>query len=105
MTKMDCTRQCAGRRGEPGPSNKLGLLPPPLWGRVGEGGSCCSPRSTQLPPPSPAPPHKGEGSLAESVAPLRHSLSMCYVILQLPSLGGAMISMSSFLSGTVPSAS
>src|SRR6516162_1790353 len=42
---------------------KLGVLPPPLWGRVGEGGGAVMHRRclTQSPPP-PAPPHKGEGS-------------------------------------------
>ena len=41
---------------------KLGLLPPPLWGRAGEGGSCCFARSVrQLPPPPPTPPHKARG--------------------------------------------
>ena len=42
---------------------KLGLLPPPLWGRAGEGGSAFgnvgAPTSG---PPPPTPPHKGEGS-------------------------------------------
>src|SRR5689334_18248844 len=42
---------------------ELGVLPPPLWGRVGEGGSgfftgCVR----QLLPPPPTPPHKGERS-------------------------------------------
>ena len=38
---------------------KLGLLPPPLWGRGGEGGSCCCASCVrqQLPPP-PTPPHQ-----------------------------------------------
>src|SRR5262249_56255989 len=44
-------------------SGRLGLLPPPLWGRVGEGGDAvmhrrCPPR----PPPPLTPPHKGEGN-------------------------------------------
>src|SRR5262249_22495391 len=42
---------------------KLGALPPPLWGRVGEGGRSLSRRSvnTSRPPPL-TPPHKGEGN-------------------------------------------
>jgi hypothetical protein len=41
----------------------LGLLPPPLWGRVGEGGGAVMHRRclTQRPPPL-TPPHKGEGN-------------------------------------------
>ena len=44
-------------------SRKLSLLPPPLWGRVGEGGVAFGDAGvpTSRPPP-PAPPHKGEGS-------------------------------------------
>ena len=35
---------------------ELGLLPPPLWGRAGEGGSSCFARCVrQLPPPPPHP--------------------------------------------------
>ena len=51
-----------------GTGRLFGLLPPPLWGRVGEGGVAVSLRalSTRLPPPPPAPPHKGEGSAASS---------------------------------------
>jgi hypothetical protein len=46
-------------------SGKLGLLPPPLWGRVGEGGDAVMHRRclTQSPPPL-TPPHKGEGNAA-----------------------------------------
>jgi hypothetical protein len=45
---------------------QLGLLPPPLWGRVGEGGDAAryggaTGERIALPPP-PTPPHKGEGS-------------------------------------------
>src|SRR5581483_8130831 len=34
-------------------------LPPPLWGRAGEGGSGGSKERAR--PPPPTPPHKGEG--------------------------------------------
>src|SRR6266851_2985131 len=41
----------------------LGLLPPPLWGRVGEGGDAgASDGASFSGPPPPIPPHKGEGS-------------------------------------------
>src|SRR5262249_30666751 len=52
--RHDATAACW--RGE------LGLLPPPLWGRGGEGGGACGSAgaSTSRPPP-PTPPHKGEG--------------------------------------------
>jgi ATP-dependent helicase Lhr and Lhr-like helicase len=41
----------------------LDLLPPPLWGRVGEGGRECSPVvAANSPPPPLTPPHKGEGN-------------------------------------------
>src|SRR5258708_13169812 len=41
----------------------LGLLPPPLWGRVGEGGGAWgNSRASTSGPPPPTPPHKGEGS-------------------------------------------
>jgi hypothetical protein len=41
----------------------LGVLPPPLWGRDGEGGSRCVTRCVrQLLPPPLTPPHKGEGN-------------------------------------------
>ena len=44
-------------------SGNGGLLPPPLWGRAGEGGRCwCTRCVRQLLPPPPTPPHKGEGS-------------------------------------------
>src|SRR5262249_4970739 len=42
-----CERRC-GRQAPPllqlmeSASRRLGALPPPLWGRVGEGGGCCS---------------------------------------------------------------
>src|SRR5258708_33324817 len=40
-----------------------GVLPPPLWGRVGEGGRCCRTSCVrQLLPPPLTPPHKGEGN-------------------------------------------
>src|SRR5262249_60276841 len=43
-------------------SGELGLLPPPLWGRVGEGGGAVMhDHSLRRRPPPPAPPHKGEG--------------------------------------------
>jgi hypothetical protein len=43
----------------------LGLLPPPLWGRAGEGGGAYSNAGTFISrPPPPTPPHKGEGSTA-----------------------------------------
>ena len=58
-----------GRRGGCGlttsrcPRSTLGALPPPLWGRAGEGGGCCrTDRVRQQLPPPPTPPHKGEGS-------------------------------------------
>ena len=48
-------------------SGELGLLPPPLWGRVGEGGDAdeimmAPPAQEPRYPPPPTPPHKGEGS-------------------------------------------
>src|SRR5215467_2160472 len=48
-------------------SRRLGLLPPPLWGRDGEGGwrseHSVAPRCEGIArPPPPTPPHKGEGS-------------------------------------------
>jgi hypothetical protein len=47
-------------------SGELGLLPLPLWGRVGRGvmrrdNDGATWEGIALPPP-PAPPHKGEGS-------------------------------------------
>src|SRR5262249_44458349 len=50
----------------------LGLLPPPLWGRGGEGGGAVMHERclAQLPPP-PTPPHKGEGSTPS--LPLAHT--------------------------------
>src|SRR5260221_664308 len=53
---------------------KLALLPPPLWGRVGEGGRCCCTRRVhRLRPPPLTPPDKGEGN-APSV---RRRLQRC----------------------------
>ena len=53
-------------------NGKLGLLPPPLWGRGGEGGRCCFTRCVrQLLPPPPTPPHKGEGSTPSARQALR----------------------------------
>src|SRR5262249_7383815 len=45
---------------------KLGVLPPPLWGRGGEGGGACGNNgaSTSGPPPL-TPPHKGGGERRE----------------------------------------
>src|SRR6266545_435658 len=44
---------------------KLGLFPPPLWGRVGEGGGAARRQWRHLQiialPPPPTLPHKGEG--------------------------------------------
>src|SRR5262249_51095835 len=44
----------------------LGVLPPPLWGRGGEGvmrlRAGGATRANSFGPPPPAPPHKGEGS-------------------------------------------
>ncbi len=41
---------------------KFGVLPPPLWGRVGEGGrAALQCQCLTAPPPPPTPPHKGEG--------------------------------------------
>src|SRR5271167_1671517 len=41
----------------------FGLLPPPLWGRAGEGGGACRTGGASISgPPPPTPPHKGEGS-------------------------------------------
>lgn len=37
-------------------------LPPPSWGRAGEGGNPDASRS--MVPPPPIPPHRGEGSSA-----------------------------------------
>jgi hypothetical protein len=51
----------------------LGLLPPPLWGRAGEGGGCCRVRRVrQLLPPPPTPPHKGRAIAYGKVAPILH---------------------------------
>src|SRR5262249_59831381 len=45
----------------------MGLLPPPLWGRAGEGGGAVTHdfSLTEGPPP-PTPPHKGEESAPSS---------------------------------------
>src|SRR5260370_13396727 len=44
-------------------SGTLGLLPPPLWGRAGEGGDTYINVAAMISrPPPPTPPHKGEGS-------------------------------------------
>ena len=51
---------------------KLGLLPPPLRGRGGEGGSACGNAGAsiaRLPPPTP--PRKGEGEHTE------HATRLC----------------------------
>src|SRR6476620_4205887 len=48
-----------------GASGALGLLPPPLWGRGGEGGGAFGNVGAPIArPPPPTPPHKGEGSTA-----------------------------------------
>jgi uncharacterized protein len=48
------------------PLPALGALPPPLRGRAGEGGGCCTRFARQHRPPPPTPPHKGEGRRAPS---------------------------------------
>jgi error-prone DNA polymerase len=40
--------------------SKLGLLPPPLWGRAGEGGSCYAQDNSATPTPNPSPLGGGE---------------------------------------------
>src|SRR5262245_37312666 len=46
----------------------LGVLPPPLWGRGGEGGGCCGTRCVkQTATPPLAHSHKGEGNTARRV--------------------------------------
>src|SRR5712691_10472374 len=50
-----------------GPSRKLGLLPPPLWGRAGEGGGAMTTRLTTTPTPNPSP--QGRGERTEIAAP------------------------------------
>src|SRR5436190_1492984 len=43
--------------------HSLGVLPPPLWGRVGEGGGAVRhDRCHTAGPPPLTPPHKGEGN-------------------------------------------
>jgi flagellar basal body P-ring formation protein FlgA len=50
----------------------LSLFPPPLWGRVREGGEPQAPACAV--PPSPPLPHKGGESRAQSAASLRDSI-------------------------------
>src|SRR5262249_50638831 len=46
---------------------EFGALPPPLWGRVGEGGDAVTHRRCPTQRPLPlTPPHKGEGKCTES---------------------------------------
>jgi hypothetical protein len=52
-------------------SGVLGLLPPPLWGRVGEGGGAVwQRRRFNLATPTPNPSPQGGGERTESAAPL-----------------------------------
>ena len=49
------------------PRRSLGRLPPPLWGRVGEGGGAYGNVGASIArPPPPTPPRKGEGSTPSS---------------------------------------
>src|SRR5262249_30227856 len=50
--------------------NRLGLLPPPLWGRGGEGGRCCCASYVHNSTPTPNPSPQGGGELTEFVAPV-----------------------------------
>src|SRR5215475_11068423 len=43
------------------PQHTLGVLPPPLWGRVGEGGGSCCARCAKQPPPPLTPPQRKSG--------------------------------------------
>ena len=55
------------------PLHAFGVLPPPLWGRAGEGGRACGDVDASIsPPPPPTPPHKGEGSAPSSRQQRRH---------------------------------
>ncbi len=49
---------------------RLGLLPPPLWGRAGEGGGACATQAPHLatPNPNPSPPQVGPARLAHADA-------------------------------------
>ncbi|HVV41742.1 MAG TPA: glycine--tRNA ligase subunit beta [Nitrobacter sp.] len=59
-----------------------GELPPPLRGRVGEGGAQATASPT---PPPPAPPRKGEGSMGASAASTQDDLLM--VVRRVEALG------------------
>src|SRR6478752_8197355 len=58
----------------------LGVLPPPLRGRGGEGGSGCCTRCMRQPLPPPlTPPHKGEGN-APSAWNKRLNTKVCVAV-------------------------
>ena len=77
VTRITKNDDCPGAQGRRRTSKNLvemecstsgngGLLPPPLWGRGGEGGRSCDASGVrQLLPPPPTPPHKWEGSAPE----------------------------------------
>ncbi|MGY3547721.1 hypothetical protein ACVWZ4_003107 [Bradyrhizobium sp. USDA 4472] len=52
----------------------MGAFPPPLWGRVREGG--WPQRDCPCEPPSPTPPHKGEGSPTSVLASLHYCIEI-----------------------------
>ena len=49
-------------------SGRLGLLPPPLWGRVGEGGGAICNSEGDLMTPTPNPSPQGGGAHTEHTA-------------------------------------
>src|SRR5262249_27859981 len=57
---------CAGMNG--GERHILGVLPPPLWGRVGEGGCGDAPTLPYPITPTPNPSPQGGGEQTESAA-------------------------------------
>src|SRR5262245_23802805 len=66
-----------------GARNNLGLRPPPVWGRAGEGGrGCCTEGVTNY-DPHPQPSPQGEGSLAEFAAPMCLNISGAELLIRL----------------------
>src|SRR5262249_60724924 len=65
LIRLQLKRVCVNQR-----EHELGLLPPPLWGRGGEGGGAVWQRvHANLATPAPSPSPQGGGELSQRAAP------------------------------------